>query len=167
MSKYIEALKRRKKGERHVEIISSLPENKKDFVEQFRKEHPNTSTEWFDRRFNEKMSLDEIIDLLDGISVLKENITVLSAGTVTLYPIAKDCIKSFRNAILEQVSHEKSDRGELFFTGDVIRWMEEKRRTDSEFIYRLNSDFVDDYKRRHLNFATENELLKKMNFFNC
>lgn len=56
MSKYLELLKRRKEGEIYVETVCHLSEQQKERVEQFRKEHPHTSTAWFDHRFNEKIS---------------------------------------------------------------------------------------------------------------
>ena len=69
--------KRRKEGEQHVELLCPLNKYKLNYIERFRKEHPNTSTEWFNHRFNEKISLDEVVELLDGIPNLEEHVIVL------------------------------------------------------------------------------------------
>ncbi len=156
---------RRKEGEQHVELLCPLNEYKLKYIEQFRKEHPNTSTEWFNHRFNEKISLDEIVELLDGIPNLEEHVTVLSEGCITYYPIGKDPIQSFRNAILEQVPCESSEKGPLFLKKDVIEWMQKKATTDQIFIFRLNSDFVEDYMQLHSTKILENEKISKEDFF--
>lgn len=49
---YGDEFKRRKEGEQHVELLCPLNEYKLKYIKQFRKEHPNTSTEWFNHRFN-------------------------------------------------------------------------------------------------------------------
>lgn len=157
--------KRIKDGEQYVELLCPLNEHKLKYIEQFRKEHPNTSTEWFNYRFNEKISLDEIVELLDGIPDLKEHLTVLDAGRIVYYPIGKDPIQSFRNAILEQVPCEASKKGPLFLKKDVIEWMKKKAATDQMFIYRLNSDFVEDYMQLHSAKISENEKVSKEDFF--
>ena len=165
MFRYEKEFKRIENGKNHVEVVCPLNEHKRDYIEQFRKEHPNTSTEWFNHRFNEKISLDEIVELLDGIPRLEEHLTVLSAGYITYYPIAKDPIQSFKNAILEQVPNELSANGALFLKRDVIDWMEKKTKTDPMFIFRLNSDFVDDYIQLHSAHVTENKDISKEDFF--
>ena len=157
--------KRRKEGEQHVELLCPLNEYKLKYIEQFRKEHPNTSTEWFNHRFNEKISLDEVVELLDGIPNLEEHVTVLSEGCITYYPIGKDPIQSFRNAILEQVPCESSEKGPLFLKKDVIEWIQKKAATDHMFIFRLNSDFVEDYMQLHSTKTSENEKVSKEDFF--
>ena len=157
--------KRRKEGEQHVELLCPLNEYKLKYIEQFRKEHPNTSTEWFNHRFNEKISLDEVVELLDGIPNLEEHVTVLSEGCITYYPIGKDPIQSFRNAILEQVPCELSEKGPLFLKKDVIEWMQKKVATDQMFIFRLNSDFIEDYTQLHSTHETEDESITKEAFF--
>lgn len=43
--------------------------------------------------------------------------------------------------------------------------MEEKAKTDLDFIFGLNSDFVNDYKERNPEIVIENESLKKAEFF--
>lgn len=162
---YENEFKRTKKGEHHVEVLCPLDEHTLKYIEQFRNEHPNTSTEWFNHRFNEKISLNEIVGLLDGIPKLEERVTVLSEGCITYYPIGKDPIQSFKSAIVEQVPCELSERGPLFFKMDVINWMQKKAETDRMFIYRLNSDFVEDYVQRHSLLVIKNEEISKENFF--
>ena len=80
---YENEFKRMKKGEHHVEVLCPLDERILKYIEQFRNEHPNTSTEWFNHRFNEKISLNEVVELLDGIPKLEEQVTVLSEGCIT------------------------------------------------------------------------------------
>ena len=103
--------KRIKDGEQHVDLLSSLNKEKLKEIEQFRNEHPNTSTEWFNHRFNEKISLNEVVELLDGIPDLSEHVTVLDEGDITYHTIGKDLIQCFKNAIVEQVSCEASEQG--------------------------------------------------------
>ena len=162
---YENEFKRMKKGEHHVEVLCPLDERILKYIEQFRNEHPNTSTEWFNHRFNEKISLDEIVELLDGIPNLEEHVTVLDEGCIVYYPIGKDPIQSFRNAILEQVPCESSEKGPLFLKKDVIEWMQKKAATDQMFIFRLNSDFVEDYMQLHSTKTSENERVSKEDFF--
>lgn len=157
--------KRRKEREQHVELLCPLNEYKLNYIERFRKEHPNTSTEWFNHRFNEKISLDEVVELLDGIPNLEEHVTVLDEGCIVYYPIGKDPIQSFRNAILEQVPCESSEKGPLFLKKDVIEWMQKKAATDRMFIFGLNSDFVEDYMQLHSTHPTKDESITKEAFF--
>jgi len=163
---YENEFKRMKKGEHHVEVLCPLDERILKYIEQFRNEHPNTSTEWFNHRFNEKISLNEVVELLDGIPKLEEQVTVLSEGCITYYPIGKDPIQSFRSAIVEQVPCELSERGPLFFKMDVINWMQKKAEIDRMFVFRLNSDFIEDYVQRHSLLVVKNEEISKEKFFN-
>ena len=157
--------KRMVKGENYVELLCSLSEIKLNYIEQFREEHPNKSTEWFNHRFNEKISLDEVVELLDGIPDLSEHVTVLDEGNIIYYPIGKDLIQCFRNAIVDQVPCEMSEKGPLFLKKDVIEWMQMKAASDRLFIYRLNSDFVEDYMQLHATHATKDENITKEDFF--
>ena len=161
MHSYEKELNRMKKGAHHVEALMPLNEDMKNDIEQFRKNNLNTSTEWFDHRFNEKISLDEIVELLEGMPKLNEQVTVLSEGSITYYPIGKDLIKSFRNAILEQVPYSLSENGAMFLKKDVIDWMEKTANTNPMFIFRLNSNFVDDYKKLHPEFVKDEEVGKE------
>lgn len=162
---YENEFKRMKKGEHHVEVLCPLDERTLKYIEQFRNEHPNTSTEWFNHRFNEKISLNEVVELLDGIPKLEEQVTVLSEGCITYYPIGKDPIQSFRSAIVEQVPCELSERGPLFFKMDVINWVQKKAEIDRMFVFRLNSDFIEDYVQRHSLLVIKNEEISKGDFF--
>lgn len=145
------------------DIVPFTEEDKKE-AEAFRKLFPNKSKDWFNKRFNETILLDEVVELLDGVSNPVRTSIILSEKVIVDYALAKDPIELFKNAIVEQVSCKLSEKGPLFLKKDVIEWMKKKAETDRMFIFRLNSDFVNDYIQLHSQIIKD-ESISKEDFF--
>lgn len=134
-----------------------------DFKKIVREGDLNTSTKWLNCRYCEKISLDQIVELLEGIPELEETVTTLIAESITSHPIKNDLIQSFKNAVLEHVpSRGLSLEGEpVFKKVDVINWMQKQAIQNEMFIFRLNSDFVEDCKELHPNLKWFKTKIKK------
>ena len=146
------------------DIVPFTEEDKKE-AEAFRKLFPNKSKKWFNKRFNETILLDEVVELLDGVSNPVRTSIILSEKVIVDYALAKDPIELFKNALLEQVPCKLSEKGPLFLKKDVINWMKKKAETDRMFIFRLNSDFVKDYMQLHSVQIIKDESISKEDFF--
>jgi hypothetical protein len=170
--------------------IRDLTKEDKLDIEKYGEEHPNLCCNWIDDRYCNKILFKNIpiksvptirehstyLDCSDVIGTDPREATKQTSSSKTFYKTAMNPMEALKKAIMEQVSCDITPDGELFSKADAINWFEANIATDPNFAYRLDEEFVSDFKRKSKDFlsyddlrknydriATECELLKKEN----
>jgi hypothetical protein len=155
--------------------IGDLTKEDKSDIEKYGEEHPNLCCNWIDDRYCNKILFKNIP--IKSVPTIREHTTHLDCSEVvgtdpgktakqrssskTFYKTAVNPMEAFKKAILEQVPYETTPDGELFLKENVIRWFEENIANDQNFPYRLDEEFVADFKRRNKDFVSFEQLKEK------
>jgi hypothetical protein len=157
--------------------IGNLTEKEKQAIEKYGNEHQGDYN-WINGRFCDKILLKDIpvkvVPTIREHSICLDCSYVIGAKSVkdekqtssskTFYKTALDPMEALKKAILEQVRWDMTDDGELFSKADIINWFETRRVADKDFPFFLNKKFIADFKSRHKDFVSYDDLKKERDF---
>jgi hypothetical protein len=151
--------------------IKDLTKEDKLIIEKYGEEHLDLRCNWIDDRYCNKIlykniaiklvpTIREHSTHLDCSEVIGADLRKQTSSSKTFYKTAVNPMEALKKAILEQVSCDITSDGDFFSKADVINWFEANIATDPNFPYRLNEDFVSDFKRRSKDFLSYDDLRK-------